>query len=705
MPSLALAHSFLLDFGMLQKRVRRDVVDVILRFEKIPAVDLRKRNGTHLEKINGQRDPRTRTIRIDGFWRGIVMAPDDGGQTYVLHKVLPHDDAIEWAKKHAFGVNSATRRMEVRDVEAIEEHTSANAAATPHTVPKLFAALSDGELGTLGIDPLTLAFARTLTRKNQVETAAEFLPEDQHEVLMFLAEGFSVEEVWRDIVAHRAQPQAAASELEAAVRSTPNRIVLVEGSGDLAEALDKPFEAWRVFLHPAQRKVAYRPSYPGPAQVAGGPGTGKTVVALHRVAFLLGHLRPGERILLTSYTNALVDSLTMSLALLVEDPALRERVDIMTVDSFARKVLAEHGTVPRPLRGDREPGYWEEIIDARFLPWTAPQLAQEYRHVVLARDVRDEDGYLAADRAGRGSRLAPSMRPLMWAAMNDFEKKLAAKGEGTYLGWCRDAADLLAENGPRYRHIVVDEAQDLHPAQWRLLRAAAPAKYDDLFIAADPHQRIYDSRVSLKSLGINVVGRSTKMRRNYRSTRQILGWAAALVPGAVAALADGADDSLAGYRSVLEGPEPVVFAAASVKEEEDRLVEVVRVWITQDASRESIGVAVRFNRTADKLIDRLKKAGIPATDLRTSTANAVRVGTMHAFKGLEFRSVAVFGASREALPFPKAMTDADIDRVQHEIDLAAERNLLFVACTRARDQLHVSWTGDASPFLVEAGVA
>jgi superfamily I DNA/RNA helicase len=54
--------------------------------------------------------------------------------------------------------------------------------------------------------------------------------------------------------------------------------------------------------------------------------------------------------------------------------------------------------------------------------------------------------------------------------------------------------------------VIVDEAQDLHPAQWRLLRAAAPPGPDDLFISADPHQRIYDNRVSLASLGIGVRG-------------------------------------------------------------------------------------------------------------------------------------------------------------------------------------------------------
>ena len=47
----------------------------------------------------------------------------------------------------------------------------------------------------------------------------------------------------------------------------------------------------------------------------------------------------------------------------------------------------------------------------------------------------------------------------------------------------------------------MDEAQDLHPAQWRLLRAAVDPGPDDLFIAADPHQRIYGNRASLAACG------------------------------------------------------------------------------------------------------------------------------------------------------------------------------------------------------------
>ena len=75
-----------------------------------------------------------------------------------------------------------------------------------------------------------------------------------------------------------------------------------------------------------------------------------------------------------------------------------------------------------------------------------------------------------------------------------------------------------------YRHIVIDEAQDLSPDQWRLLRAAVSEVPDDIFIASDTHQRIYDNRVTLRDVGIDVSGRSTCLSLNYRTKAEILGW-------------------------------------------------------------------------------------------------------------------------------------------------------------------------------------
>lgn len=83
----------------------------------------------------------------------------------------------------------------------------------------------------------------------------------------------------------------------------------------------------------------------------------------------------------------------------------------------------------------------------------------------------------------------------------------------------------------------------------------------------------------------------------------------------------------------------------------------------------------------------------------------MRLATLHAMKGLEFRCVAVIGVTAGAFPFPPAVTPPDVDRLQHEADMLAERCLLFVACTRAREELYISYSGRVSRFLPVASEA
>ncbi|MEU3097009.1 UvrD-helicase domain-containing protein [Streptomyces sp. NPDC006967] len=718
MPQLAFDIGFFAELPKLQPPVRKGVLDAWEKFGRLTLDQLFKDPGLKLESLTKAKDKKIRTIRIDQFWRGVVLAPDSG-DTFVLLRVLPHDKAIAWAMKQKSSINAVTRAVEIRDAATLDEITPAyERVAELSPKPRLFAKFSDGDLSALGIDPETLRQARSLVDQEQLDVFAPLLPQDQREVLQYLAAGCTVEEVWRDIVAPALQDSTQpvdTRDYETAIRHSRARIALVSASEELRDILEKPFAAWRVFLHPSQRKVAYRASYSGPAQVTGGPGTGKTVVALHRVKHLLGHLRDGDRILLTTYTNALVNALRSGLESLVDDPELRDRVDISTVDGFANRVVAEvpDAVTLRPLMSNEEVSRWGKAAKATDFTGSAQFLVQEYRHVVLAQGIGSLPEYEAADRRGRGSRLTAAERPLVWRTVERFTADLAADGCRTWLQTCAEAARLLEEKGPRYRHVVVDEAQDLHPAQWRLLRAAVPARPDDLFIAGDPHQRIYDSKVSLKSLGIKVTGRSVKLRKNYRSTQQILRWSTALLIGRpVDRLEDEArHETLLGYRSALHGDGPAVRAAASEEAELDALVDQVRDWINAGVGAGEIGVSARFNKTCAKAVARLKDADIPAVSLRnasgdssTGEVTAVRVGTMHSFKGLEFRCVAVIGVDDEALPFQKAVTPAEVDSKQHETDLMSERCLLFVACTRARDSLYVSWSGDPSAFLTEAGV-
>lgn len=709
MPHLAFDIAFCAQLGKLQGSVREGVFAAWEKFERLTLDQLFKDSGLNLEALKQARDPHIRTIRIDQGTRGVVLAPDSG-DTFVLLRVMPHDKAIAWAVKQKASINTVTQAVEIRDIAMLEELTPAYERIAPALDRRLFSKVSDGDMAALGVDGTTLRQARALTNLEQLEVFAPYFPQDQREVLEYLAAGFTVEEVWRDIVSVNLAGASAAEPVDTtdystAIHRTRTRIAVVADSDELRDILDKPFAAWRIFLHPSQHKVAYRASYSGPAQVTGGPGTGKTVVALHRVRHLLRYLRDGERILLTTYTNALVAALRTGLAALVEDEALRDRVDIMTVDAFAGRVVS---TSRRPLRGGEEQARWEQAARTTGFTGTAQFLAQEYKHVVLAQDLRSVESYEACERHGRGSALSVSKRPMVWRTIEEFTERLAADGLRTYLGTCQEATDRLRAEGPSYRHVVVDEAQDLHPAQWRLLRAAAPDRPDDLFIAGDPHQRIYDTKVSLKAVGIAVSGRSTKMRKNYRSTHEILSWSTALLVGRpFEELADDSrNETLLGYRSALHGNGPETHGATTEDAELDALVERVTGWLDSGVAAGEIGVSARFNKTCDKAAAALKAAGIPVMRLRGSAATdpeAVNVGTMHSFKGLEYRCVAAIGVSDGALPYPKAVTAADVDRLQHEADLLAERCLLFVACTRARDGLYVSWSGEPSPFLLDAG--
>ncbi|MFJ1595477.1 UvrD-helicase domain-containing protein [Streptomyces sp. NPDC088261] len=709
MPQLAFAHSFWESYDVLEKRVKAGVRKAMAKFQQLSVAELYADKGVHLEMVEKARDRRMRTIRVNDFWRGVVLAPDDGSDVFLLINVVPHDDAYTWAAKRLYTVNTATRGLEVRNVVAIEQLTPALEKAAAQAPALLFADYSDRELYGLGVDEQVLRAVRTITDKPQLEAFGTLLPEDQFEVLQYLAEGFSVKDVHRDVVAVRRPedaPREPSETLATVIANTSSRVTLVSGPDELAEILAKPFAAWRVFLHPSQRRVAYRVSYGGPVQITGGPGTGKTVVALHRVKHLLSR-SSDSRVLLTTYTTALAGTLRENLALLLDgDPELLARVDVTTVNAYAHRVAtAAGGKAPSPVGDREERQIWRQVRERLDLPWTEQFLEQEFRHVVLAQNIEGADGYRRAARRGRGVALPPVKRDQVWAAIEMFLSELRGRGVCTHLQVCAQAARLLGEasSGCHYDHVVVDEAQDLHPAQWRVLRGAVAAGPDDLFITGDPHQRIYDSRVSLGSLGVAVAGRTGRLRVNYRSTEEILAWSTRLMDAAtVEDLSGTGTESLAGYRSLLHGRQPDVAGHRTEQAEVAALVERIETWTMQGIRLPEIAVCARFNTTLDRISDGLEAAGIASVRIKGSVATntaGVRLATMHAMKGLEFRCVAVLGVTAGAVPFAREITPVEIDRPQHEADTLRERCLLFVACTRAREALHVSWNGTASRFL------
>ncbi|MDX3616356.1 UvrD-helicase domain-containing protein [Streptomyces europaeiscabiei] len=722
MATLGIHKDFLMEFAKLEKPVQKRVHEVFGKFRE------HRHAGLHLEKIEKARDPRIRTIRINQFMRGVVLAPESG-DSFLLLKVMPHDDAIAWAVKHRATVNSATQGIELRDDVALERATAGVRELPQPDDGPLFAHVSDKDLTRLGIDADLLPLVRHLSEEAHLDSLHKILPEQQYDVLAGLAAGMEPEDVWREVVLvqleqaslHTSQPATAVSgsvrsaapagqdDLSAAMARSQGRIALVSGPDELMEILSRPFDAWRVFLHPSQRKVAYRLSYKGPARVTGGPGTGKTVVALHRALHLARQLpadAPDESILLTTFTRDLATDLRGSLELLIPDDRLRAKIRVTNVDALANQIVRENrsGTPLAIITSQKEvAARWDRIARQLGIDFTDVFLDQEWRHVILAQDLRSPEAYLKASRSGRGTPLGPLKRAQVWRAVEAFVGQLRKADEWTFLQVCAEAARLLEEQGDErpYRHVVIDEAQDLHPAQWRILRALVRSGPDDLFIAGDTHQRIYGNKVSLRSLGISVTGRSTRLRINYRTTQEILAWSTELLTGRQVDDMDGGDESLIGYRSAFHGAVPRTSGAKDKAAELSGLVAQVKEWNSAGVLPREIGVAVRYIHLGKEVARALDEVAVPTTVLGggSESGDGVRIGTMHRMKGLEFRCVAVVGVNDGIVPMRSAVTAEDTDPQQHREDLLSELSLLFVACTRAREALRVSWYGQRSPFL------
>ncbi|MQA77398.1 MAG: AAA family ATPase [Streptosporangiales bacterium] len=693
MPRLALDKDFLLrDLPKLERPVRERVTEAFGKFAHATHA------GSHLEKLTNVRDPRLRTIRIDRSLRGVVVAPD-GDDTFTLLKVLPHDDAYAWARSHAATVNTASGRFEVRDVNMIESVLPELSKAVEDAPTRLFDHLGDDVLDRFGVDEQTRAFARVLTDVIQLEAARTFLPQHQWDVLYGLAAGLSPDEVWAELGVPDHGAHYDPNDLAAAIERSGDRIVLVEGPDELMEIVRRPFDLWRIYLHPVQRQVAYG-DFSGPARVTGGPGTGKTVVALHRAKHLA---ESGEGpVLLTTFTSTLAASLEVALELLVDSAEVRERITVRHIDQVATEVYRQRHGHPKIIDDREQRRVWTSLIERFALPFTETFLMQEWRQVVLAQQIGTAREYVAARRQGRGRPLGLRQREVLWPALAAFHQILLERGVRTHETICVEATRLLGSGVARpYRHVVVDEAQDLSPARWRLLRALVEPGRNDMFIAGDSHQRIYDDRVSLREVGVRIAGRSGRLTVNYRTTAEILVWSMGVLRGERIDDLDGGVESLTGCRSELHGYPPTLHGARTRDDELGALTTRFREWLDAGVDASEIAVATRSNKLADVVVEHLTQERIAAHSLARPGhgVDGVAVGTMHRMKGLEFRCLAVVGVGRHQMPPPNAVTPLSEDEATHRHDLQRERCLLFVACTRAREGLYVSWHGEPSPFL------
>jgi superfamily I DNA/RNA helicase len=314
------------------------------------------------------------------------------------------------------------------------------------------------------------------------------------------------------------------------------------------------------------------------------------------------------------------------------------------------------------------------------------------------------DEYRQVSRAGRGIALGAKQRKRLWAVFERARGSLADRGLVTWAGLCHDVARWLDRlDGARFRHVIADEVQDFGLPELRLVRALARGGDDDLFLVGDAGQRIYESRAAWALAGISVRGRSSRLRVNYRTTEQIRRFAERLI---AREREPEDDDDPAPTISKLSGVEPELHGFASVDEEILAVAQWIREAIERGHEPRDIAVFARASSVLDeRAAAAVEAAGLSWAMLRDEEvldAGRVALGTMHRAKGLEFEVVVVMGCERGLVPLAKALREV-VDPADREGVIAQERSLLYVASTRARERVLLTWTGVRSELLAALG--
>jgi superfamily I DNA/RNA helicase len=366
-------------------------------------------------------------------------------------------------------------------------------------------------------------------------------------------------------------------------------------------------------LDPEQRAAA---EATGPLLVVAGPGTGKTRTLTTRIAYQVGELGvPAAEHLALTFTRRAAGELTERLAGLLPRPPL-----VTTFHGLGLRIVREQAARLSLGAGVRVVDEAERLALAReAMGADAP--AREVRRLLdhvsaLARDPAGHDpelaGPLARYRAGKRAR-----------GLVDLDDLLARP-----VALLTEDPDLAEAYRRRWRHVSVDEYQDVDPAQYALLRLLVPPD-GDLCVIGDPDQAIYSFRGAevgffLRFAADFPAAREVRLTRNYRSTATVVDAAlgvvapTTLVPGrTLTAVAPGAGPDHVTLHTAADETAEAAFVVGTMERVlgGSDLTALLRgaadPWTDAVHSYADFAVLYRTDAQSAALVDALEAAGVP----------------------------------------------------------------------------------------------
>lgn len=434
--------------------------------------------------------------------------------------------------------------------------------------------------------------------------------------------------------------------------------------------------------------------------LTGVAGCGKSLLLLYR-ALLEARLNPTARMVFITHNRPLVTDLKRK-----RDRLLRinpgPSVEINTFYGWCVKwagidarELVEYESQKEVLRLALGPLDQDELVFFRDeFNWIKDQ------------GIRTEVEYLRAERRGRVYALRPEQRSAVYEKFQRYEGYLSKLGK---IDWAGRAARIYyaLEEGklrpPAYDRLFIDEAQFFAATWLKVLRQTVQSEGARIFIAADPTQGFLQRRQSWGDLGYAVRGRSTRLRRAYRSTRSILLFAREFFRARTdEPVAAETELNLPGPEELAAAPQgewPRVVVERGAQDEVRLLTEMLRGYGKKQSLAQVLVLCADGRRSRD-VVKHLASSLAPTEVIPAAAATSneqLRVCSLDKATGLEAAVVIIVGL-RELLETEKDPRLSENGRAQLREENSKK---IYMGITRAGQQLVLLWSGAASPPFPE----
>lgn len=690
MAQLMMHRNVLKSFHKLPTKVQKKVAEFMDRFQADPAEP-----ALHVHKLDEMMvDSKVRGANLPDGYRAILIAPEKG-DTYLMVHIDAHDKAYAWARNKRFEMHPKTGVFQVFDIQEIEAAVDQQREAYAPADNYPLTCLSYDDLFKAGVPEPLIPAVQAISSDDSLEALSDYLPKDCRDVLMGIAAGMTLDEALNEMLGIGASPvrelvPEGPGDFTNVGQQANFDLVLVEGEEHLKDILQASLEEWRIFLHPYQRKLVEWETN-GPMNINGAAGTGKTVCLIHRAVHLAKRLKVPKdkavknKVLVTTFTTNL--SITLKSYIRQLDAKAADDIEVTNLHALSRTICMRAGWKGRIGEDEDFDAIWQSIWanpELEQLPMSQDEMIKEYWQVIDANGIDNEEDYLTTVRSGR-PRISRAQRRQAWPVFRDFQRGLKKRNILTIEGAIHQAR-LAVEQGnfEKYRYVLVDETQDFSLEALKLIRSLCPVEEglkDPLCTVGDGHQRIYRTKIPMGRAGIEIRGRSRRLKINYRTSEQIRKYAQAMLKGLEIDDLDGGLVSIAGDHSAFKGPEPIIKACNGPTDEAAAIVEWVQTLLKTNGIED---YAICITPYKPEIVTALTDADIKVFQLKSRQIDpgkdepGVRLGTIKRIKGLEFKAIALACADPQD-PMNKLEEAEVVDRCE-----------LYVAATRAREHLLVT---------------